>query len=102
MLAKFSRKSVEKDFLCIAYKVAVLKYGSDMLDLPIPLLVTDIVEILHDSVFNLFKSNSESGMVMRTIFASKTAEEQRSFFDKKIEHAQKEFGVKVLGHITFD
>ncbi|MEC4734500.1 MAG: aspartate--tRNA ligase [Wolbachia endosymbiont of Halictus tumulorum] len=102
VFAKFSRKSVDKDFPRITYKEAMLKYGSDKPDLRNPLLISDVTEIFRDSEFNIFKSNIERGMVVRAIPAPKTAEEPRSFFDKKIEHAQKEFGAKGLGYITFD
>ncbi len=102
VFAKFSRKSVDKDFPRITYKEAMLKYGSDKPDLRNPLLISDVTEIFRDSGFNIFKSNIERGMVVRAIPAPKTAEEPRSFFDKKIEHAQKEFGAKGLGYITFD
>ncbi len=102
VFAKFSRKSVDKDFPRITYKEAMLKYGSDKPDLRNPLLISDVTEIFRDSGFNIFKSNIERGMVVRAIPAPKTAEEPRSFFDKKIEHAQREFGAKGLGYITFD
>lgn len=102
VFAKFSRKSVDKDFPRITYKEAMLKYGSDKPDLRNPLLISDVTEIFRDSEFNIFKSNIERGMVVRAIPAPKTAEEPRSFFDKKIEHTQKEFGAKGLGYITFD
>ena len=102
VFAKFSRKSVDKDFPRITYKEAMLKYGSDKPDLRNPLLISDVTEIFRDSGFNIFKSNIERGMVVRAIPAPKTAEEPRSFFDKKIEHAQKEFSAKGLGYITFD
>ncbi|MBR9984117.1 MAG: aspartate--tRNA ligase [Wolbachia endosymbiont of Homalodisca vitripennis] len=102
VFAKFSRKSVDKDFPRIKYKDAMLKYGSDKPDLRNPLLISDVTEIFRNSEFNIFKSNIERGMVVRAIPAPKTAEEPRSFFDKKIEHAQKEFGAKGLGYITFD
>lgn len=102
VFAKFSRKSVDKDFPRITYKDAMLKYGSDKPDLRNPLLISDVTEIFRNSEFNIFKSNIERGMVVRAIPAPKTAEEPRSFFDKKIEHTQKEFGAKGLGYVTFD
>ncbi len=102
VFAKFSRKSVDKGFSRITYKEAMLKYGSDKPDLRNPLLISDVTEIFRDSEFNIFKSNIERGMVVRAIPAPKTAEEPRSFFDKKIEHTQKEFGAKGLGYITFN
>ncbi|MCA4773812.1 aspartate--tRNA ligase [Wolbachia endosymbiont of Mansonella perstans] len=102
VFAKFSCKSVDKDFPHITYKEAVLKYGSDKPDLRNPLLISDVTEIFRDSGFNIFKGNIELGMVVKAIPAPKTAEEPRSFFNKKIEHAQKEFGAKGLGYITFD
>lgn len=79
VFAKFSRKSVDKDFPRITYKEAMLKYGSDKPDLRNPLLISDVTEIFRDSEFNIFKSNIERGMVVRAIPAPKTAEEPRSF-----------------------
>ncbi|WP_369800037.1 aspartate--tRNA ligase [Wolbachia endosymbiont of Ctenocephalides felis wCfeT] len=102
VFAKFSQKLVDKNFPHITYKESMLKYGSDKPDLRNPLLISDVTEIFRNSEFNIFKSNIERGMVVRAIPAPQTAEEPRSFFDKKIEHAQKEFGAKGLGYITFD
>lgn len=99
---KFSRKSIDNNFPRITYKEAMLKYGSDKPDLRNPLAISDVTEIFRDSEFNVFKSNIERGMIVRAIPAPQTAKEPRSFFDKKIEHAQKEFGAKGLGYITFD
>ncbi|EAL58299.1 aspartyl-tRNA synthetase, partial [Wolbachia endosymbiont of Drosophila ananassae] len=65
VFAKFSRKSVDKDFPRITYKEAMLKYGSDKPDLRNPLLISDVTEIFRDSGFNIFKSNIERGMVVR-------------------------------------
>ncbi|MCV3769467.1 MAG: aspartate--tRNA ligase, partial [Wolbachia pipientis] len=103
VFTKFSHKSVNKNFPRITYKEAMLKYGSDKPDLRNPLLISDVTEIFRNSRFNIFKNNIEQGMVVRAIPAPKTAEESRSFFDKKIiEHAKKEFGAKGLGYITFN
>ncbi|CCF78020.1 aspartyl-tRNA synthetase [Wolbachia endosymbiont of Onchocerca ochengi] len=102
VFTKFSCKSVDKNFPRITYKEAMLKYGSDKPDLRNPLSISDVTEVFRDSKFNIFKSNIEKGMVVRAIPAPKTAKESRSFFDKKIEHVQKEFGAKGLGYITFD
>ncbi|QKX01566.1 aspartate--tRNA ligase [Wolbachia endosymbiont of Cruorifilaria tuberocauda] len=102
LFTKFSRKSVDKNFPRITYKEAMLKYGSDKPDLRNPLLISDVTEVFRDSGFSIFKSNIEQGMVIRAIPAPKTAEESRSFFEKKTKHAQKEFGAKGLGYITFN
>lgn len=101
VFAKFSDKSIDKNFPHITYKEAMLKYGSDKPDLRNPLLISDVTDIFRDSEFNVFKKNIERGMVVRAIPAPGTAAEPRSFFDKKIDHAQKEFGAKGLGYITF-
>ncbi|QKX02495.1 aspartate--tRNA ligase [Wolbachia endosymbiont of Dirofilaria (Dirofilaria) immitis] len=102
VFTKFSCKSVDKNFPRLTYKEAMLKYGSDKPDLRNPLSISDVTEVFRDSGFNIFKSNIQQGMVVRAIPAPKTARKPRSFFDKKIEHAQKEFGAKGLGYITFD
>lgn len=101
VFSKFSDKSIDKNFPHITYKEAMLKYGSDKPDLRNPLLISDVTEVFRDSGFNVFKKNIERGMVVRAILAPGTAAEPRSFFDKKIAHAQKEFGAKGLGYITF-
>jgi len=101
VFAKFSDKSIDKNFPHITYKEAMLKYGSDKPDLRNPLLISDVTDIFRNSEFNVFKKNIERGMVVRAILAPGTAAEPRSFFDKKIAHAQKEFGAKGLGYITF-
>ncbi|HCE59220.1 MAG TPA: aspartate--tRNA ligase [Wolbachia sp.] len=101
VFAKFSDKSIDKNFPHITYKETMLKYGSDKPDLRNPLLISDVTDIFRDSEFNVFKKNIERGMVVRAIPAPGTAAEPRSFFDKKIDHAQKEFGAKGLGYITF-
>ncbi len=102
IFTKFSNKYVDQLFPRISYKEAMLKYGSDQPDLRNPILISDVTEVFRDSEFNIFKKNIESGMVVRAIPAPGTAKEPRSFFDKKIEYAQKEFGVQGLGYIIFD
>lgn len=102
VFSKFSTKSINKNFPRITYKEAMLKYGSDKPDLRNPLLISDVTEIFRNSEFHIFKKNIECGMVVRAIPAPGTAGEPRSFFDKKINHAQKELGAKGLGYINFD
>ena len=102
IFSKFSNKSINKSFPRITYKEAMLKYGSDKPDLRNPLLISDLTDIFCNSEFKIFRQNIENGMVVRAITAPNTAKEPRSFFDKKIEYAKKEFGASGLGYITFD
>ncbi|MBV0899342.1 MAG: aspartate--tRNA ligase [Wolbachia endosymbiont of Fragariocoptes setiger] len=102
IFSKFSNKSINKSFPRITYKEAMLKYGSDKPDLRNPLLISDVTDIFCSSEFKIFRENIERGMVVRAISAPNTAKESRSFFDKKIEHAKKEFGANGLGYIAFD
>lgn len=102
VFSQFSNKKVDKEFRCITYKEAMLKYGSDKPDLRNPLLITDVTEVFRNSGFNIFKRNIDSGMVVRAIPAPGTADYPRSFFDSKIEYATKELGAQGLGYIIFD
>ncbi|OEY86709.1 aspartate--tRNA ligase [Wolbachia pipientis] len=102
IFTKFSNKCVDQFFPRITYKEAMLKYGSDKPDMRNPILISDMTDVFRNSEFNVFKKNIESGMVVRAIPAPNTAKEPRSFFDRKIEYAQKEFGTQGLGYIVFD
>lgn len=86
----------------LAYKDAMLKYGSDKPDLRNPLVITDVTEVFaHDDVeFKAFKGVIEKGGVVRAIRAPKVADQPRSFFDKLNSWAQSE-GAPGLGYVLF-
>jgi aspartyl-tRNA synthetase len=84
----------------IAYKQAMLEYGSDKPDLRNPIKIADATEIWRGSGFGIFNKVIEGGGVIRAIPAPKTAEQPRSFFDKMIAYAQS-LGAAGLAYITF-
>jgi aspartyl-tRNA synthetase len=97
---EFSDKSVTKPpFPRIAYRDAMLKYGSDKPDLRNPLVITDVSEHFRGSGFGLFDRIVAGGGVVRAIPAPKTAEKSRKFFDDMNEWARAE-GHAGLGYIT--
>jgi aspartyl-tRNA synthetase len=83
----------------IAYKDALLKYGSDKPDLRNPLLITDVSGHFKGSGFGLFAGLVEKGAVVRAIPAPGTAEKSRKFFDDMNEWARSE-GFAGLGYAT--
>lgn len=97
----FSDKKVTPaPFPRIAYKDAMLKYGSDKPDLRNPLIISDVTDIFKDSDFTIFRENIKKGAIVRAIPAPKTAGQPRRFFDKMIEFVQEQ-GAKGLGYIIF-
>ena len=97
---EFGDKTVTKPpFPRIAYRDAMLKYGSDKPDLRNPILITDVSEHFRDSGFGRFASIVADGGVVRAIPAPGTAEKSRKFFDDMNSWAQAE-GFAGLGYIT--
>jgi aspartyl-tRNA synthetase len=91
-------KPVTQSFPKIAFRDAMLKYGSDKPDLRNPLIIADVsAEFARDDVsFKAFK-----GKVVRGIPAPGAASQPRSFFDKLNDWARSE-GAPGLGYIIFD
>ncbi|OAI27601.1 aspartate--tRNA ligase [Methylosinus sp. R-45379] len=91
-------KPVTPIFPKIAFRDAMLKYGSDKPDLRNPLIIADVsAEFARDDVsFKAFK-----GKVVRAIPAPGAAAQPRSFFDKLNDWARSE-GAPGLGYIIFD
>ncbi|WP_400767336.1 aspartate--tRNA ligase [Methylosinus sporium] len=91
-------KPVTPSFPKIAFRDAMLKYGSDKPDLRNPLIIADVsAEFARDDVsFKAFK-----GKVVRAIPAPGAATQPRSFFDKLNDWARSE-GAPGLGYIIFD
>ncbi|ATQ69876.1 aspartate--tRNA ligase [Methylosinus trichosporium] len=91
-------KPVTQVFPKIAFRDAMLKYGSDKPDLRNPLIIADVsAEFARDDVsFKAFK-----GKVVRAIPAPGAAAQPRSFFDKLNDWARSE-GAPGLGYIIFD
>ncbi len=95
------KKVLNEDFVKIPYGEAMLKYGSDKPDLRNPIEISEGSDIFVGSGFSIFTKALDSGSVIRSIPAPKTANKPRSFFDKTIAHAQ-EHGAKGLAYIIFD
>lgn len=86
----------------LAYKDAMLKYGSDKPDLRNPLEIVDVTEVFarDDVEFKAFKGVIAKGGVVRAIKAPKVSDQPRSFFDKLNSWAQGE-GAPGLGYVLF-
>lgn len=98
----FSDKEVtDNPFPRITYNDAMLKYGTDKPDLRNPIELCDATDIFVGSGFGIFTKSIDQGKVIRAIPAPKTAVQPRSFFDKRIGHAQ-ELGAQGLAYIIFD
>lgn len=97
------RKVPSEPFERIAYKQAMLKYGTDKPDLRIPFEISDLSEFfIEDAVeFGAFKNIVKKGGVVRGIPAPNVADKPRSFFDKMNGWAQKEMQAPGLGYINF-
>ncbi|MBX2833964.1 MAG: aspartate--tRNA ligase [Micavibrio sp.] len=87
----------------LAYKDAMLKYGSDKPDLRNPLEIVDVSEVFArpDVEFKAFKGTVEKGGVVRAIRCPNVADQPRSFFDKLNSWAQGE-GAPGLGYVLFE
>jgi len=91
----FTDKPVtQAPFPRIPYDEALLKYGSDHVDLRNPLIIEDLTDFFADVDFAAFK-----GSPVRGIVAPDSASKPRSFFDKMVEYAT-DIGMKGLGYIT--
>ena len=91
-------KPVTKVFPRIAYRDAMLKYGTDKPDLRNPLVIADVsAEFARDDVsFKAFK-----GKTVRAIPAPGAGAQPRSFFDKLNDWARSE-GAPGLGYVIFE
>ncbi|HZB70290.1 MAG TPA: aspartate--tRNA ligase, partial [Sphingomicrobium sp.] len=87
------------EFARIAYREAMLKYGTDKPDLRNPLLVHDVGERFGGSGFGLFAKIVEGGGVVRAVAAPNTAGHSRKFFDDMNEWARGE-GFAGLAYAT--
>ncbi len=91
-------KPVTKVFPRIAYRDAMLKYGTDKPDLRNPLVIADVSEEFarEDVSFKAFK-----GKTVRAIPAPGAGAQPRSFFDKLNDWARSE-GAPGLGYVIFE
>ena len=91
-------KPVTKVFPRIAYRDAMLKYGTDKPDLRNPLVIADVSDEFarEDVSFKAFK-----GKTVRAIPAPGAGAQPRSFFDKLNDWARSE-GAPGLGYVIFE
>ncbi len=83
----------------IAYKDAMLRYGSDKPDLRNPLQITDVTDHFVGSGFGLFARIVEGGGVVRAIPAPGAGAKSRKFFDDMNDWARSQ-GHAGLGYIN--
>ncbi len=83
----------------IAYRDAMLRYGSDKPDLRNPLEITDVTEHFQGSGFGLFARIVEGGGVVRAIPAPGAGAKSRKFFDDMNDWARAQ-GHAGLGYIN--
>lgn len=69
-------------FKRIAFRDAMLQYGTDKPDLRNPLIIQDATSLFGASGFSVFDTKVASGEKVRAIVLPKMAEKPRSFFDK--------------------
>ena len=86
-------------FQRIAYKEAMLKYGSDKPDLRNPIEIKDVTNHFAGSGFGLFARLVEGGSVIRAIPAPGAGAGSRKFFDDMNEWARAQ-GYAGLGYIN--
>ncbi|MEM7121849.1 MAG: aspartate--tRNA ligase [Pseudomonadota bacterium] len=94
------RPVTDSPFPRIAYRDAMLRFGTDKPDLRNPIENADATEIFRDSEFKIFREQIHKGAVARAIPAPGAAAQPRSFFDKMIGFAQ-ENGAKGLAYVIF-
>ena len=87
-------------FKRIAYKDALLTYGSDKPDLRNPLLIFDLSSFFDGSQVAIFANAVAGGQVVRGIQGKGAASKPRSFFEKLNAWSQ-EMGAPGLGYLTF-
>lgn len=98
---KFSDwKSTPTPFPRIAYRDAMVKYGSDKPDLRIPIEIIEVGDMFRASKFNAFRNVVEKGGVVRAVPVHSIADKPRSFFDK-LEEFAKSLGSKGLGYLVW-
>ncbi len=96
LFTKFSdRKVSPKPFRRIAYKEAMLKYGTDKPDLRNPLVITDVSEIFKETEFKPFR-----GVVVRAIKVDDLATKSNSWFNEVVDYV-KSIGMPGIGYISY-
>ncbi|AHC73899.1 aspartyl-tRNA synthetase [Candidatus Endolissoclinum faulkneri L5] len=96
---EFSDWNISNTFPRIAYREAMLKYGSDKPDLRIPIEIADVSDIFQKAAFATFSNIIQSGGVVRAIPGPKCG--SRAFCDR-INSWAKDQGMIGLGYIIFN
>jgi aspartyl-tRNA synthetase len=87
----------------IAYRDAMLRYGTDKPDLRNPLVIADVSAVFAGSNFRAFRRIVEGGGVVRAIPARNAASRPRSSFQDRLDAwAKTEMGAGGLGYITLE
>ena len=84
----------------IAFKDAMIKYGSDKPDLRNPLIIQDATAFFNNSGFGVYDAKVANGEQIRAIKAPKAGNKPRSFFDKFDGYA-KEQGMGGMAYVAF-
>jgi len=93
------RKVTPAPFPRIAYRDAMLRYGSDKPDLRNPIEISDVTDHFRESGFGIFARIVEGGGVVRAIPAPGAGAKSRKFFDDMNDWSKKE-GYSGLGYIN--
>jgi aspartyl-tRNA synthetase len=83
----------------IAFREAILRYGTDKPDLRNPIQIADVTEVFRGSGFKVFAGAIENGAVVRAVPAPDAVGRPRSFFDQMVAYAQS-LGAPGLGWVT--
>ncbi len=104
LFKKFSKKKITNEkFPRIAFKEAMMKYGTDKPDLRNPLIIHELTNLFvrDDVKFDIFKKLVNSGSIVRAIITKNTKDKPRSFFDN-IDKWAKEQGGSGLAYFTLE
>jgi len=84
----------------IAYRDALVRYGTDKPDLRNPIEIADVGEIFRGGGFAVFAKAVEKGAVVRAVPAPGAVGRTRRFFDQMVAYAQS-LGAPGLGYIQY-
>ncbi len=88
-------------FVRIPFKESMEKYGSDKPDLRNPLIIDDFTEILKDSEFEPFKSNTVKGFVVKNPIKYTRKELDKLTDEMKLNGASSLYYIKLGENNTF-
>ena len=94
------KKVDQAPFIRIAFREAMLKYGSDKPDLRNPLVIQDASALFGESGFGVYDSKVKEGAQVRAIVVEGIADKPRSFFDK-LNDFGKEAGFGGIAYLAF-